>query len=299
MVARRTSKPECGAERLLFHQASLGVIWRYLMARQGGAPGGGGGGVGIVHLYRGACILLFRSTICEFSMQLRCKPEAARLSLVKSQSLMAMMQGAWTCWFTELEEAQGGLQLHGEHASSQHVPRTTLHALEATISERRQAMQHQQPGTLQFCGHTADVLSCLRGDWLQSQLHVHLINWSRNRSKSGLFVRSGCQYSPSASSTADDSDLRPGVQAFLQDVLTLANMSIWPIQALHPGGHCKLACGSHNKLLTAYIFIYECLAHGPSGDFSLQATIIWHAGDDLDTCQGTCGCLQDSPWIDF
>jgi len=54
--------------------------------------------------------------------------------------------GARTCWFTEASVGSEGLSNCGKHDHQDHVPLTTMYALERTIQQRREAMEQQTGG---------------------------------------------------------------------------------------------------------------------------------------------------------
>jgi len=49
--------------------------------------------------------------------------------------------GARACWFTQATVSSEGVQTAGDHTDKQHVPRTTLLALEHEIAERGRAAE--------------------------------------------------------------------------------------------------------------------------------------------------------------
>ncbi|KAG2500698.1 hypothetical protein HYH03_001464 [Edaphochlamys debaryana] len=61
--------------------------------------------------------------------------------------------GARTCWFKEVElsapaaGAEPAVHTEGDHTHGEHVPRTTLLALEATIAARREALKQPSDGS--------------------------------------------------------------------------------------------------------------------------------------------------------
>eukprot|EP00877_Chromochloris_zofingiensis_P009038 jgi/Chrzof1/4388/Cz14g11090.t1 len=55
--------------------------------------------------------------------------------------------GARTCWFSEADVSESGISTKGEHDQHDHVPLTTLYALERTIQNRRAVMGQEAEGT--------------------------------------------------------------------------------------------------------------------------------------------------------
>lgn len=64
--------------------------------------------------------------------------------------LAHMMQGALSCYFTQVKRGEGGnIEQYGSHDSRDHAALPTLLALERTIAQRKSAAESGVGGTLQ------------------------------------------------------------------------------------------------------------------------------------------------------